>query len=182
MTLPLPFVIGDRDDIQSNFDELSTSWLDQQTLTTVANTNARRGVFSANRAAALSLTSPAVVPFDTETYDPSGWFDVTTNIGRYTPLVAGYYRFSWMVGAATPVAPGWTLANLLKNGAIHKRGPLMTDPSGALGAYSAGSSNAQANGTTDFFEVQFFTSAAGARVINVGADFCYFSGELIAPS
>lgn len=182
MRLPLPFVINDRDDIQSNFDEISTSWLDQQTLTTVANTNARRGAFSANRGTALSLTSPAVVPFDTETYDPSGWFDVTTNIGRFTPLLAGYYRLSWMVGAVTPVAPAWVLATLNKNGSIHKRALLAVDPSGALGAFSGGSSGVQANGTTDFFEVQFFTSVAGARAISVGADFCYFSGELIAPS
>jgi hypothetical protein len=174
MPLSLPYVI-DAPDVQGNFDAIATAW-----------PNRNVGVFSAYRAAALNLTSPAVVPFDTDNvaglaYDVSGWFDTTTNVGRFTPQVAGYYRMSWMVGAITPVAPAWVLATLNKNGAIHKRALLATDPSGALGAFSGGTSNVFANGSTDFFEVQFFTSVAGARAISVGFDFCYFTGELIAP-
>src|SRR4051812_43973392 len=58
------------------------------------------GAFSAYRNAALSLATNAVVTYDTELFDVSGWFDTTTSIGRYTPQVPGYYSFSWAVRAS----------------------------------------------------------------------------------
>ena len=90
--LALPYVIDDPG-IQGNFDVIATQW-----------PNRNVGVFSAYLAAATNLATGTVVPFDTEERDVSNWFDVTTNKGRFTPKVAGYYRLDWMAGGAPAAA------------------------------------------------------------------------------
>jgi len=166
--LPLPYAINDRSDVQGNFDALSRAWPNQGV-----------GVFSAYRNAALSLVNASVVTFDTKERDVSGWFDITTNIGRFTPKVAGYYRFTFHL-SAIPAAGNRVMAALHKNGALHKRAPFGT-AAGGFDSTSGTSVQAQANGTTDFFEVGYYQSTGAALALNVGADLCYFQGELIAP-
>jgi hypothetical protein len=163
--LPLPYVIGDRSDVQGNFDAISTAWPSQNV-----------GVFSAYRNAALSQTTNQAVVFDAEEYDVSGWHDVTT--GKFTPKVAGYYRLSWGLSAAPPAA-NTIISILAKNAAFVKRGvPCLGNA--FSNAISAGTGNVVANGTTDFFQVFFFHNVGGALALVTGVDWCYFQGEMIA--
>jgi hypothetical protein len=136
------------------------------------------GVFSAYRAAALSLTTGSAIVFDSEERDLSGWYD-TTN-GRFTPQIAGYYRLSWLAGSLVLPAAGELQAILHKNGALFKRMPPSVMGSGGSGAFAGGSVQVQANGTTDFFQVFFYHTAGGALALFLsGSDTCRFDGEMI---
>jgi hypothetical protein len=163
--LPLPYMIGDRSDVQGNFDAISTAWPNQNV-----------GVFSAYRNAALAIPTNTGVIFDTEEYDVSGWHDVTT--GKFTPKVAGYYRLSWGLSAGQPGA-NTIISILAKSGAFKKRGtPCLGNA--FSNAITIGTGNFFANGTTDFFQVFFFHDVVGNLALVTGVDWCYFQGELIA--
>jgi hypothetical protein len=145
-----------------------------------------KGSFSAYRNAALSLTTGSTVIFDTDSgtdgWDLSNWYDTTT--GRFTPQVAGYYRFSWMVASGNVLTVGnYWRADLYKNGAIHKTAMPCWQVNGNLAAVWSGASDlAVANGTTDFFTIvlthnQGVASSVGNTVYNT-----FFQGHLIGRS
>lgn len=145
-------------------------------------TGLARGAFGVYRNAAVSLTNGSVVPFDTEDFDFSGWHDTVTNIGRYTPQVAGAYRLSWSVTSnAAITADNWWQANLHKNGTLHKAGNICFQR-GVVSVASVGSHAVQANGTTDFFTVVITHNVGATTAISPGVAGTYFGGELIGPS
>jgi hypothetical protein len=119
---------------------------------------------------ALTANVEAKVAFTSKTYDVSSWFDVVTNVGRYTPLTQGYYRLSSTIFT--------TSTNVLR-AIIYKNGsPYLY---GAYGSTAGAVGSAQVtgivhtNGTTDFFEIFALSTATTALT---GAQ-CYFAGELI---
>jgi hypothetical protein len=144
-----------------------------------------KGSFSAYRGTAATIASGAVVPFNTEERDISNWFDITTNVGRFTPQVAGYYSFAWSVQAAAAQAAdvGWS-AHLYKNGALHKQGQIGYQRVGGAGmaVNSSGFAEAQANGTTDFFEIVLLMTTGGTGALFANAATTYFQGHLIGRS
>jgi hypothetical protein len=146
-----------------------------------------RGAFYAYRNAAQSIptgvVTPTLVNFNAERFDVSGWFDTVTNIGRFTPQVAGTYRFSWLVKAGTTPVAGTAWETVLrKNGADEAYGQVNWQTGAALNVSSGGSAEAQANGTTDFFEV-FVQQNSGVAVNTAAqASFVYFCGELVGRS
>lgn len=152
-----------------------------------ASTDARAmvatGSFSAwLTTAAISLASGSVIPFDTEEWDISGWHDITTNKGRFTPLVAGVYRFSGRVrpNAATDLAADqFITVTLAKNGAGFKTGQVGYQRGTALQASGFISACAQANGTTDFFELFVVHNTGGSLPIGNAEAATYWQGELI---
>lgn len=75
--------------------------------------------FSAYRNAAYNTTG-GVIPFDTKLFDTNNDFDVTTNIGRYTAPVDGFYQFSSAVMASVGSGSHYIMA-LYKNGVEFKR-------------------------------------------------------------
>jgi len=81
---------------------LSSSAAISETKLATGSSGLAKGAFSAYRNAALSRTTGQVITFDTEEYDLSSWLDITTNPGRYTPQVPGYYDLK----AAATAAPG----------------------------------------------------------------------------
>jgi hypothetical protein len=145
-------------------------------------TGLAKGSFSAYRTAALALTTASVVPFDTEEWDVSGWHDTVTNIGRFTPLVAGVYRLSWMVHASGALTVNnWWKASLRKNGVLAKPGNVAWQVTTAALINSGGTADVQANGTTDFFDViiEHNQGAGVAAGISPAATTTYFQGELV---
>lgn len=140
------------------------------------------GCFSAYRNAALNspAASTAVITFDAEEFDVSGWYDTAT--GRFTPQSPGYYRLNAAVRLASVAAgTGWRL-QIAKNGTAFRE---------LLGQYRVttasqpisvgGSTIVQANGTTDYFTV-ILESTDGAQAITVAARYTYFQGELVGLS
>jgi hypothetical protein len=141
------------------------------------------GAFSAYRNLAVSLATGAVVPFDTEEFDVSSWHDVTTNVGRYTPQVAGYYRLSWAVHASGVLtADVYWRAMLRKNGALAKYGQTNFQRGAVASVDSVGTTVVQANGTTDFFDVAIEHGVGAAQAILVGAANTHFEGEMVGRS
>jgi hypothetical protein len=119
---------------------------------------------------ALTANVEGKVAFTSKTYDVSSWFDVVTNVGRYTPLTQGYYRLSSTI---------FTTSTNVLQAIIYKNGsPYLY---GAYGSTAGATGSAHVNGlvhtngTTDFFEVFALstatTAASGAK--------CFFAGELI---
>lgn len=171
MTLPL--LTGTADQVaQANFEIIARAW-----------PNAAVGAFSAYRNAALNTVGGGVltITFDVEEFDVSGWYD--TSNGRYTPLIAGYYRLSAAVripavNNATNyrlyVAKGGTPFKELKG----EYRPTVAAQPMTLG----GSALVLANGTTDYFQVQVDTTDI-AVALNVGGAglYTYFQGEMIVP-
>jgi len=151
-----------------------------ETMMATAGTGLAKGAFSAYRSAAITLTTGSVVPFDAEEFDVSNWFDVTTNIGRYTPQIAGYYRLNWTVAAFGALATdvSWQ-ASLRKNAAITKGGQQVSQRPNGVGVNSGGTAIVQANGTTDFVDVMLSQSAGAAAGIGQGPTLTYFQGHLI---
>lgn len=164
----------------------ATAAIQESKLATGVNGMAR-GAFYAFRNAVQSiptgLVTPTVVNFNAELFDVSGWHDTVTNIGRYTPQVPGYYRFSWNVKAsgAPAAATAWKTV-LRKNAADYADGVVGYQTGAAEAVSSGGSASAQANGTTDFFEVAILHNEGVARNIAAQANWVYFTGELIGRS
>ena len=114
-----------------------------------------------------------VVNFDTRDFDTSSNVDITTNKGRFTAPIAGFYMFSASV--ATPVTSGsTTLLELFKNSTTEY----------LLDQRNAGANNTSQSGSAllqlavnDFIEVRHFgTGGAGLT----GSTNTYFSGYLVS--
>lgn len=114
----------------------------------------------------------AIINFDTELYDTNNNFDVTTNVGRYTAPVAGFYQFNARFSAA---AGANTIIALYKNGAVYQRGAHMTG-AGTNGPVYSNLVQAAAN---DYFEIFSFAGGGALEVGGSGLS-TYFSGHLVS--
>lgn len=133
--------------------------------------------FRVYRNAALNTTSGSgtVLPFDTENFDTNNNVDTTTNKGRYTAPVAGFYQFS--AAYTLTSSAGFVIIYLYKNGSQYAQGTnwLLTSASGASAIYS-GIVQSAAN---DYWEIAYYVD--GVRAFNVGATAgAYFSGHLVS--
>jgi hypothetical protein len=156
--------------IRRNFDRLQTL---------LARYEKAVGGFRAYRNAAQSRTTGQVVEFDTESFDYSGWFDVTTNVGRFTPLIAGIYDFSWAVQAGVAItADQFWVALLRKNGTACSTGSI-TFQRGTAGVRSVGSDRQVANGTTDYFDVEIVHNTGASTALSATSAGTYFSGHYV---
>ena len=133
--------------------------------------------FSAYRNAAITIPQGVAtkVPYDTEEWDTHSWFDTT--LGRFTPQVAAKYRFSAFQRMIGNTPSGYLFLYLYKNGSLHKvfTG---TYPAGGVTA-GGGSVLAQANGTTDYFEVFCEHNESGSPSLTTGIAFSNFAAESI---
>lgn len=109
------------------------------------------GCFSAYRNAATSTSnSGAVMVFDSEEWDVSGWYDPAN--GRFTPQIAGYYRLSARV--ASLITQGEVMAvSIRKSGSIFKEIVSVPSQSGTTATSKTGTAIVAANGTTDYFDI-----------------------------
>lgn len=125
--------------------------------------------------AAIAQNAWVKIPFDTEEFDVSGWFDSTTaNKGRYTPA-AGFYRLSANASFTTLTAGAYTVLSIWKNGGEFVRGTFGENQ----GAVVTGL--VKANGT-DYFEIYVYNTDAAGRILFVPLlAFTGFYGEQVAP-
>lgn len=91
--------------------------VDKSNLTTDSNPYK----FRARRVAAFTTSTAAfkIINFDTEDFDTNNNFDTTTNIGRYTVPVSGFYQIN---GRVSVNGITQSLVALYKNGSIYQRG------------------------------------------------------------
>lgn len=169
--------IADASEVNARFDPLYEALdgaLDE------TNMAVPKGVFRVYRGTNLNVpASPGLITFDTEQFDTSGWYDEAT--GRFTPLVAGYYRFAWGIRLASVVAGQELLSSLWKNGAVAAYGQTAAGVAGHThGPSSVGATILSANGSTDYFDVRAYV--ASSPLVDPNAASTFFCGELIGRS
>ena len=136
------------------------------------------GAFYGYRSAALNMLGNGnrILECDDERFDVSGWLDTNTNKGRYTPQLAGYYRFS----ATIRIAGGSSFyaLDLFRNGSQHCSFQIVSNTPDS--PRITGSALVYLNGTTDYVDVRLFHSTSGTnRAVTTGADTAYFCGEFV---
>jgi hypothetical protein len=128
---------------------------------TVTGTVTQSGApaFSVTKSAsqAISATTTTKVTFDTETFDTNNNFASST----FTPTVAGYYQLNVNLNFGTT---GSAQANFFKNGSLFANSAPYTYNASIGGCVSL-SCMAYMNGTTDYLEVYFYSTAA----VNIGS-------------
>lgn len=137
--------------------------------------------FSVYRNAALSVNSGiTTVAFDTKTFDTGSNVDITTNKGRFTAPIAGYYLFSAAV-STSPYGNSSNYIALFKNGSEILRGSeILTGTSG--GVWSLPVSGLISLAASDYIDVRFSENGGGGQTVNVGAYITYFHGFLVSPT
>jgi hypothetical protein len=114
------------------------------------------------------------VTCNVEEFDTASCYDNVTNY-RFTPNVAGYYQFSAGARAVFNSTSAEVALFLYKNGSSYKILQDIVHSGYARGA--AGTCLVYANGTTDYFELYSFLSAAGT--IEASATGTYFQAVLV---
>lgn len=118
------------------------------------------------------------IPFETRDFDTGSNVDITTNKGRFTAPIAGFYQFN----ANAENSSGSAARNLIsfyKNGVEYSRGNDSQTSAQAIGG--AGISDFIQLAATDYIEVYFQTSGSTIAGTNTdGAYATYFSGFLVS--
>jgi hypothetical protein len=130
--------------------------------------------FSAYQSAAQSITGSVntKVTMDLEEFDTASCFNTSTY--RFTPTVAGYYQFNWLVNMGS-YSNRYTSA-LYKNGSVTKTG-VNGIGNGSNNAGSGGSAIVNANGSTDYFEI--YVEGNNSSSTLGGASNVYFNGAMV---
>lgn len=155
------------------------------TVATISGTGANAGIqmgaafaptFSVYRTGNQSIGSASwtKIQLNTEEFDTANCFDSTTNY-RFTPTVSGYYQFSFCVTCAA-FSGSYALAEIYKNGSEAKKGSNFS-PNASAGPSSSGSALIYMNGSTDYVEL-FFISSAASTVNGTGVYDTFFQGFL----
>jgi hypothetical protein len=139
-----------------------------------------RGSFAAYLGSNTAFATGAVVTFDTEEWDVSGWHDPATNKGRFTPLVAGYYRLAAVLFPTIVITTDkYVRADLYKNGGLYRLGSAEFQAGTGAGLGARGNWLAVANGSTDYFEVKIAHDNGGSLTLDGHSYSTVFQGELI---
>ncbi len=117
---------------------------------------------------ATGVVTEYKIPLNAETFDPSGVFDAATNY-RYTPTVAGYYKFTGAMTITVPDSARAIWVSLYKNGVEHTQGAKMTGQSlQATNEKYWVEDIIYLNGTTDYVELYYRTDVATSMTIGGG--------------
>lgn len=117
------------------------------------------------------------VTFDTEEWDVSGYYDSAAS--RYTPTKAGLYRFNACVTISPSVDQKLFSALLYKNGALHKY-VVQLHTSGTNALIASGMVDAEANGSSDYFEVYVrHNFGVDTSDLLASQSFCFFQGHYL---
>jgi hypothetical protein len=124
-------------------------------------------------------TGDTKVAFDTKNYDTGSNVDVTTNKGRFTAPIAGFYHFDANIFAGTAGSGTGVYIQLNKNGTLVKMGN--KQPSAAVGTDPGATVSANLQlAAGDYIEV-FAGSGAAAKALQVASPaYNSFSGFLIS--
>ena len=143
-----------------------------------ANLHAVGPAFSAYRATstqAITTSTSTKVAFNDTDFDTAACFDPTTN-NRFTPNVAGYYRFEWLIEiAATSVTSA--VAFLRKNGTDVASGTSVPTAT-TTQIQTGGSKLVYMNGSSDY--VELFVYAIGTSLtVATGIDKSFLTGSFV---
>lgn len=131
--------------------------------------------FSAYRTAANTTSNTgAVVQYDTELFDTNSNFDITTNKGRYTAPVAGFYYFCGSQG--NTAATGTVMYCWIAVNGVQKIVGDVSSPSVAGNIKTVHGIVQLAAG--DYVEIYFI--GGNASVGYTGAPNVYFQGFLVS--
>ena len=145
---------------------------------TVASSGGTKPCFHVHKNGAVQTIQPSTATALTWTTEK---FDTNNNFSsdRFTPTVAGRYIFGLCALTADTVVDGvFVRVALYKNGVLYSR----CAPERSPGAYTVGAVLcvvADANGTTDYFEMYFDHNHAAARDVSGGTEDTYFCGGLL---
>ena len=115
-------------------------------------------------ATSVSINTWTKITLDAENYDTASCFDSTTNY-RFTPNVAGYYQFSFLLTHPSgSLSTNW-IPTLYKNGTEFLRG---TSPASFTFA-CGGSGLIFLNGSTDYVELYTYQAYLNPATIGGGA-------------
>lgn len=116
------------------------------------------------------------VTFGTENFDTNSNFATS----RFTPTVAGYYQFNSVVRFDGTSGTGECMIVLYKNGAEYARGTNKSGTEQGANFWSMEISEiANANGSTDFFEVYVQQTSGASRTTTAGSAISHFSGCML---
>jgi hypothetical protein len=132
--------------------------------------------FSVYRNAALNTgsTTFVLVPFDTKTFDTSSNVDITTNVGRFTAPVAGFYFFCANVSVLGITD---TLVNLYKNGTNIYYGSRL---GGSTANTNVGINQLVQLSANDYIEVYIYSATVRALDVGTNPIKTWFSGYLVS--
>ena len=120
-----------------------------------------RAHLSANQTGVSDATFTKV-QFDTEDWDTHGYCDNSTNY-RFTPLIAGYYLFTAVVGYGGTGA-SQTAVSVYKNGSYYQSGD---------NDYVSYTNNASGlinmNGSSDYIEIYAYANVSSGTAHFIGA-------------
>jgi len=133
--------------------------------------------FSAYRAGGqlISANTLTKIQLNTKNFDTASAYDNTTNY-RFTPLVAGYYQFSFGVMIASVDPTVWVYSQIRKNNGDYSRGASTFSASSNYPS-SMGSCLIYLNGSTDYVELSVYTNTTvGLYDANLGT---FMTGALV---
>ena len=124
-----------------------------------------------------------VVEYNAETYDTQNWYDHSTNF-RYTPQVAGYYKFDaavFLSGLSTDSTE--FQLNFYKNGTVHSRSNRSDDSNYGGQQSTIATDIIQLNGSSDYVDVRLlnYNSSSSNRDLNGASPYHlnWFTGYLV---
>lgn len=132
----------------------------------------------------ITMTASAytIITIDTKEFDVGSYLDVSTNKGRYTPLLAGVYRISWAIDISNPQLTTLYGSALHLNNVTFKAGSF-GEATVSTAYFTVGCALVKMNGSTDFIDVRVFnghltlTATAAAGQVNT-----WIGVEYIGPS
>ena len=138
-------------------------------------------IFSAYLSSTTNVTNntSTKVVFDVVEYDSHNYYSSST--GRYTPLIAGYYRFDFRIGHnGTTLTQFITDLNLNNVKRIRGNRILGISATTTAGVGFASSGVVYMNGTTDYVEVYGTVAASsGTAFYGINNSETFFQGQLI---
>ena len=123
-----------------------------------------------------------LVEYNAETFDLNGWYDHSTNF-RYTPQVAGYYKFDahiWISGLGTSDNTEFQLG-FWKNGTVYSRSDRSDDSNYGGQQSTIATDIIQLNGSSDYVDVRLlnYNSSSSNRDLNGATYLNWFTGYLV---
>ena len=130
----------------------------------ISNRPAIIGTLSGHISAANNTDT--TVTFNTRTLDTDNCLDITTNTGRFTPTVAGYYFFNAKVGYDINADTEKVQVLVRKNGSEFLRHRRKHDYDSANQQQTISVQGlGQANGSSDYFEVIYYQNSGGSITV-----------------
>jgi len=125
---------------------------------------------------AIGNTTTTLIDWNLERLDTDSVFDLSTNIGRWTPSVAGTYMLIAGItnNAGFTIGPGQLMIiSLYENAGLVAQAT--TDSQGLYGETASIATLVDTPGNS-YFEAKFYHSSGGTIVLDPAIGECYFGG------